>query len=498
MRWPEPSSELVTLRDAIGDLPPVPGGQRAERLPYRAAARRRASLPAPDAARPAARSSGLWIHDHMTRAVRRDDWEAYTGLLPGQTYADIPEHLQRYRTDIFTDKYKRLSWHELSRTITAHIAKDGYWYIHPEQHRTLSIREAARLQTFPDWFRFAGQPSHRYAQIGNAVPPLVAEAVGRALLRSLAKAAATGQLGGPRARPSAGMASRASRRTLGGVRADPWLVLAGELALERAASRRCAQAFDALRTDAPSPRSLLALARTRAALVDAIGMSAHAARSVVAAADCRWSCSVARCQTTILSCAPSQASVTRCRRRCSASVMAGPRCHCTAPRPASLTRFAGPSTAVAGSSGSISTGSPARRARRGLQRGDLAARRTRCVDPSTAVRRLPAQRDLHHRAGAICRHSGAGAGDRFMSGAELIPSARRLMESLRDIGYDLPAAVADLVDNSIDADAEHVRIDVGHDREGGWLRIADDGIGMTERQLEEAMRYGSSRSYGGE
>ena len=108
----------------------------------------------------------------MTRAVRADDWEAYTGLQPGQTYADIPARLQRYRTDIFTDKYKRLSWEELSRTITAHIAKDGYWYIHPEQHRTLSIREAARLQTFPDWFRFAGQPSHRFAQIGNAVPPL--------------------------------------------------------------------------------------------------------------------------------------------------------------------------------------------------------------------------------------------------------------------------------------------------------------------------------------
>lgn len=70
------------------------------------------------------------------------------------------------------------------------------------------------------------------------------------------------------------------------------------------------------------------------------------------------------------------------------------------------------------------------------------------------------------------------------------------MESLRDIGYDLPAAVADLVDNSLDADAENVRVDVGHDREGGWIRIADDGIGMTERKLEEAMRYGSARSYG--
>jgi hypothetical protein len=78
----------------------------------------------------------------------------------------------------------------------------------------------------------------------------------------------------------------------------------------------------------------------------------------------------------------------------------------------------------------------------------------------------------------------------------MIPSARRLMESLRDIGYDLPAAVADLVDNSIDADAENVRVDIGHDSKGGWIRIADDGVGMTERQLDEAMRYGSSRAYG--
>jgi hypothetical protein len=80
--------------------------------------------------------------------------------------------------------------------------------------------------------------------------------------------------------------------------------------------------------------------------------------------------------------------------------------------------------------------------------------------------------------------------------ALMIPSARRLMESLRDIGYDLSAAVADLVDNSLDANAENVRVDVGHDLDGGWIRIADDGTGMTERRLDEAMRYGSSRAYG--
>lgn len=78
---------------------------------------------------------------------------------------------------------------------------------------------------------------------------------------------------------------------------------------------------------------------------------------------------------------------------------------------------------------------------------------------------------------------------------EMIPSARRLMESLRDIGYDLPAAVADLVDNSLDADARSVDVDFVHDRDGGWIRIADDGLGMTEGELDEAMRYGSSRDY---
>ena len=80
---------------------------------------------------------------------------------------------------------------------------------------------------------------------------------------------------------------------------------------------------------------------------------------------------------------------------------------------------------------------------------------------------------------------------------EMIPSARRLMESLRDIGYDLPSAVADLVDNSLDAGADNVHVDLEHDRDGGYIRITDDGEGMTERQLDEAMRYGSARQYGG-
>lgn len=78
---------------------------------------------------------------------------------------------------------------------------------------------------------------------------------------------------------------------------------------------------------------------------------------------------------------------------------------------------------------------------------------------------------------------------------ELIPSARRLIHSLRDMGYDFPAAVADVVDNSIEAKATRVTIDVGFAGDASWVRIADNGKGMTPNELREAMRYGSDRDY---
>lgn len=80
----------------------------------------------------------------------------------------------------------------------------------------------------------------------------------------------------------------------------------------------------------------------------------------------------------------------------------------------------------------------------------------------------------------------------------MIPSARRLMDSLRDIGYDTPAAVADLVDNSIDADARNIDVTISAEGARSWVRVSDDGTGMSSGRLEEAMRYGSSRDYGEE
>ena len=125
------------------------------------------------------------VHDHVTRPVRADDFEAFKLMNSRTLYSDLPAALRRYRADIFDDKYNRLSWDDPSRTITAHLAKDGYWYIHPEQHRSLTVREAARLQTFPDTFRFAGCRSHQFQQIGNAVPPALAQQIGAAILNSV-------------------------------------------------------------------------------------------------------------------------------------------------------------------------------------------------------------------------------------------------------------------------------------------------------------------------
>lgn len=190
--WPEESSKKVTLGNAIRDLPPVGakegwlsdetrqvwrkyGGPKTEFQ-----REMRSGMPAGQADR---------IYDHVTRRVRDDDAEAFEYLDTKTKYSELPDELKRYRDDIFDDKYKRLDADGLSRTITAHIAKDGYWYIHPEQNRTLTIREAARIQTFPDHFRFAGPPTAAFKQIGNAVPPRLARAIGEAVSHVLRRGA---------------------------------------------------------------------------------------------------------------------------------------------------------------------------------------------------------------------------------------------------------------------------------------------------------------------
>jgi DNA (cytosine-5)-methyltransferase 1 len=176
--WPDSTRKVTTLKDAIDDLPRLgqtTGGRRLSYTPHAPLSAFAQNLRSGSAADV--------VFDHMTRPVRDDD-RAIFAMMNSQTrYSQIPARLRRYAVESFDDKYKRLAWDELSRSITAHIAKDGYWYIHPEEGRTLTVREAARIQTFPDAFRFAGTRSDAFRQIGNAVPPLLGEAAAAAVRR---------------------------------------------------------------------------------------------------------------------------------------------------------------------------------------------------------------------------------------------------------------------------------------------------------------------------
>ena len=185
--WPRPANaEKPGVEEAISDLPLIVPGEVNDGLAYK----RGGNLPT--ALQRWFRSGqkrerGSKVYDHFARAVREDDLQAFSLMTSKTRYSDLPEHLRRYTTDHFDDRYNRLGYGEPSRTITAHIARDGYWYIHPSEHRTLTMREAARIQSFPDRFRFAGTPSHAFRQIGEAVPPLVARAVGKSLIESLSQ-----------------------------------------------------------------------------------------------------------------------------------------------------------------------------------------------------------------------------------------------------------------------------------------------------------------------
>lgn len=103
-------------------------------------------------------------------------------------YSKLPKPLIHHKnTHIFIDRFKALDADGYSQTITAHIAKDGHYFIHPDvlQNRSITVREAARIQTFPDNYYFESSRTAAYKQIGNAVPPHLAKKLSACILNTV-------------------------------------------------------------------------------------------------------------------------------------------------------------------------------------------------------------------------------------------------------------------------------------------------------------------------
>lgn len=211
----------VTLRDAIGDLPSLEahytktGLTSAEWERYQALNRSRycgedeqpyapgflAHLNSLGAAgrefltSVAGDGTGV-LRYHVARAHQVTDIQLFAAMPQGSTSKDIFEgdpslfplrKLIKYDMGSFKDKYRRQRWNQPGTTVFAHLERDGNRFIHPSQPRTLTVRECARLQSFPDTYLFAGTMKSRFRQIGNAVPPLLARAVAESIYEALCR-----------------------------------------------------------------------------------------------------------------------------------------------------------------------------------------------------------------------------------------------------------------------------------------------------------------------
>lgn len=153
-----------TIRQAIGDLPALKNGGKAE-----------------------VENSG--IQNHTAPKLSAINLERLKHIPQGGSWRDIPvnllpEGMKKAKRSDHTKRYGRMLWEGLSCTVLTKC--DIHWgaFIHPDQNRAISVREAARIQSFPDDFIFAGSMTDQFVQVGNSVPPLLAQRIAESILES--------------------------------------------------------------------------------------------------------------------------------------------------------------------------------------------------------------------------------------------------------------------------------------------------------------------------
>lgn len=160
---------FVCVSEAIGDLPPLKAGQSVDGGPYPASAT--------SAYQEERRRGSIAIFNHVARSHSKDFLKKIGPIRPGKGNADLPDG-ERFSDNYYSQAYARLHPKGIGFTVTANFRNPGSGrFTHYRDRRSITVREAARLQSFDDRFIFHGYETDQERHVGNAVPPLLAEAL---------------------------------------------------------------------------------------------------------------------------------------------------------------------------------------------------------------------------------------------------------------------------------------------------------------------------------
>jgi len=169
-----------TISDAIGDLPSYLPGEGKEEIEFQ-------SNSDNEYVKIMRTKNRDKLYNHVTRKHNELDRERYKILSQNKWQLkdlnEVRPDLVHYNPKHFANRYTVQEFDKPGRTVVAHLYKDGNLFIHPDskQERTFTVREAARVQSFPDDFKFLGARTHQYKQVGNAVPPLMSYQIAKAI-----------------------------------------------------------------------------------------------------------------------------------------------------------------------------------------------------------------------------------------------------------------------------------------------------------------------------